>query len=416
MNSVIWAAQTKETVSGLSLFLASLPKWVITSAVAGAALLAVSLPFLLPHRDFSRTYRVAFMGNSMQYFNDFPRVMEVISGGRITQDSCFKGAATMVNLLQSGNGMYQKWSTKKALIEGEDDLYDFGACTVHQLLFGYDQYLTSSDWFDVENYTSVDDDYQGFYNDGSNPCFEDLDYLEYKVTYYLNNPPKWDYVVINDNTRSPARKDTREQTLEILQSTYVPWFQKLGAIPVLLDTHAYWTDWRNMDGLVDVPTFTSLTYEGYREYAEVLGSQLPAEQQPRIAPVGIAFLVIWEENYNMWLKLFHYDEVHASPYGTFLQSCIMHHTLFGYLPLMTDALPTNISTLFARARRMQPPTHPRKPFPTLEEAQYLYRVAERVVDGGYVPKSFTFYQNGEAAIVNSTEKDGVYSYDANGER
>ena len=46
-----------------------------------------------------------------------------------------------------------------------------------------------------------------------------------------------------------------------------------------------------MTGLTDIPIFMSLTYEGYREYAEAVGQYLPEEQQPKLAPVGLAFLL-----------------------------------------------------------------------------------------------------------------------------
>jgi len=46
-----------------------------------------------------------------------------------------------------------------------------------------------------------------------------------------------------------------------------------------------------MTGLTDIPIFMSLTYEGYREYAEAVGQYLPEEQQPKLASVGLAFLL-----------------------------------------------------------------------------------------------------------------------------
>ena len=48
-----------------------------------------------------------------------------------------------------------------------------------------------------------------------------------------------------------------------------------------------------------------------------------------IAPVGLAFLTIWEENYGFWnSKLFHIDRIHASPHGTYSKdaSSIVHCT------------------------------------------------------------------------------------------
>ena len=372
-----------------------LPPWAVPAGFASVAGLFVLLAFTLKSpNSFHKEISVAFVGNSMQYYNDLPRLMEALSGGQIHQNSCLHGDATIVNLLNTGNGMYKKFRTGSAILETNDDgskIYDFGACTVHQLVFGYDSQL-----YDDRNYNDDDND-NDHYNDGTNPCYEDPNYLEYSVAYFEENPPTWDFIVINDNTRSPAKNSTRQESLETLESTYVTWFNKSGAIPVFLDTHAYWTDWRDMTGLEDVPTFTSYVYEGYLQYADLLGSYLPQDQQPRIAPVGVAFLTVWEENYAMWTKLFHIDEVHASPSGTFVQGCVLHYTLFGRMPRKTDAIRDNMSFLWREARRMQPQTHRRNPFPTRSEAEYLYRVVERVVKEGHKPSSLILFQNGEAA-------------------
>jgi hypothetical protein len=303
-----------------------------------------------------------------------------------------------------------------------DILYDYGSCSVPMLLTGQDEvleeiYAFGEDWTyepqygDDDNGNAEADQYM----DGTNPCLEDYFYLKYTLLKGATDPsPRWDYIVMNDNTRAPARFINRQRSLETLNTTYLPWFLKTGATPVFMFTYGYWTEWREMDDLVDVPTFTSLTYEGYRQYAELLSSQLPSSQQPRIAPIGFAFLTIWEENYDTWLTLFHYDELHPSPSGTYLEALITHHTLFGVLPLRQNAIYEDMyESLWkkGRARRMQNPVHPRKPMPTKEEAEYLYGIAERICLGGYIPKSFTFYKNKEAAYPNQDDdgfKEGSY--------
>ena len=68
-----------------------------------------------------------------------------------------------------------------------------------------------------------------------------------------------------------------------------------------------------MSGLTDIPTFMSLTYVGYREYAEVIGRYLLENQQSKLAPVGLAYLLIWGKNPSMWAKLIDMDEIHLTP-------------------------------------------------------------------------------------------------------
>lgn len=378
-------------IAATTSFLSSLPFWVIPTGVASSLVLALVLLKLgITPFTYQKTIQVAFIGNAVQYFNDFPRFMEVISGDHVIQNSCLHEDATLLNLLQSGNGMLKKFNTDKARIGGgSSNLFDYGACTVHQLLFGYDGFLYG-DWKSY-SLSSTGSSYTGAYNDGLNPCYADADYLSYVSKQFLSNPMKWDYVVMNDDLQSPGLSESRQKSLGILMSTYAGWFAQTGSIPVFLDTPAYWTAFQNMSSFVNVPTFTSMTYEGYREYAGLLGSLLPAAQKPLIAPVGIAFLAVWEDDYEMWTKLFHYDEVNVSPHGTFLQGCVVHHTLFGHLPRADIALPDSMSSLFSRARRLQPPSHRRREWPTRDEGQYLYNIAKKVVRG-YLPTTFVKFK------------------------
>jgi hypothetical protein len=341
--------------------------------------------------------------------------MEALSGGHITQNSCLHGNANLETILTWGNGMYKIWSAGAARVYNDDyTVWDFGACTVHQLLFGYDDTLeTKVELYMMGNYSDMfgnnNDDFST-YIDGSNPCVQDENYYAWlKRQYADKGTPHFNYIVINDNTRSPARNDTRAQSLDILSHTYVKWFKTTGAVPILMSTYGYWTPYRDMGGLDDVPTFTSLTYEGYRQYADLLTQKLPSHLAPRIAPVGHAFLLVWEENYELWEKLFHVDKIHASPLGTFLQGCVVYYTIFGVMPPIEIALRSDMSALWDNARRFQPSDHRRMPFPTQEEATYLYNVALRIVQYKVIPRTFIEYQNGEASTY--IPMDDVYRVD-----
>jgi hypothetical protein len=197
--------------------------------------------------------------------------------------------------------------------------------------------------------------------------------------------------------------------LEVLEEEYLPWFLEIGATPVFIFTYGYWTPYRDMTGLGTVAEFTSLTYEGYKQYAALLEANLPASQKPRIAPVGLAFLIVWEEDYSLWERLFHIDMIHPSPSGTFLQACVLHHTLFGTPPKIDIAVREDMSNLWLRARRFQPGEHRRNPFPTQREAAYLYHVAKRVTVYGQKPKSLIEYKHGEA--VDYYPVDDLYKVD-----
>jgi hypothetical protein len=383
-------------------------------------------------------YKVAFVGNGMQSYNDFPRMMEALSDNHITQDCCLHTDADLETILVWGSGTFAIWHTGTARIDTAATTrpenasihqvqYDMGACTVRQLLFGYDrrlekrmQYMEENGYFavysddDRENQHNnqnqqeqfTDDSYS--YEDGKNPCFNDPDYYYYRQDYYDSiGPPKYDFIVMNDRSRAPARRETRNASLAILEHTYVDWFIESGATPIFIVTYGYETPYRDMSGLSDVATFTSLTYEGYKEYAELVGRYLPESQQPRLAPVGLAFLMVYEENPALWEKLFHLDQIHASPHGAFLQGCVVHHAIFGRLPPKNVALRNNMSALWNRARRMQPRKHTRLPMPTRQEAEYLYHIAERVTVRKQLPATLIRYKNHEAS--DYIPNDGIYA-------
>ena len=216
--------------------------------------------------------RVAFVGNSMQYYNDMPRLMEEISGGHITQNSCLHGGSSFSTMLTMGNGMYNKWDSGNARISDQDgSIHDFGACTgrfstciradkvleffsqndllaflfsVRQLLLGYDADLEQrmeemAGGNDDGDDSTIGDDYFSYY-DGSNPCLRQSSYYEYLDDIYAaSGQPSFDYLVMNDNTRAPARYESRVSSLEVLESTYIPWMLETGVTPVLLFTYGY---------------------------------------------------------------------------------------------------------------------------------------------------------------------------------
>jgi hypothetical protein len=433
------------------------PGAAVLSALSIVALLSLAVQSVLELRSprAPPSARVAFAGNSMMYYNDFPRFLSTLSGGRIEhQESCLHGDATLSSLLVSGNGMYKMWDTGNARVySNATTIHDFGACTVAQMLAGYDPDLearvqelqgnnnneNNNNQQQQEPEISYSDDFLSF-NDGKNPCLVDGSYYGWyqrelvqrygaadgdgdapgddasgggsddsSASALRPNPPQFDFLILNDNTRGPARVHTRQASLQILNSTYLPWILQSGAAPVLMATYGYSTPYRDMGGLGTVPVFTSLTHYGYQLYAEMLRPHLPASRQPRVAPVGIAFLVVWEENFNLWERLFHVDQIHSSPLGTYLQGCVVHHALFGRLPDPSVALRGDSSYLWHDARRFQPGTHRTDLFPTQQEATYLYHVAHRVSVLRYVPPSFLRFEHGEAAEY--TPQDDLYRVD-----
>ena len=326
--------------------------------------------------DWDEQLWVAFAGSSYLFVNDIPRLMEVISDGQVVQDSCLHAGGSLAALVMTGNGMYYRWRTNEALIQVNDDefakIYDYGACSVHMLIAGYDKYIE----YGNKN--------KAYYNDGSNPCLVDQYYIQYVTNKYSSYPPKWDYVVLADQSKRIASVEARNDTIDALISVYAPLLIKAGAVPLIVDTHAFWSGSGNMTGLSDIPTFTELIYDGVVAYADALSEVLPAEQAPVIVPVGLAYLTVWEENITAWKTLFLSDQVHASFHGSYFFAVILYTALFGHLPQKQVAIPEHMEYLFGYSRKNLGGNS----YPSDEEAQYLLNVAKRVVLNGHVPSSF----------------------------
>ena len=161
-------------------------------------------------------------------------------------------------VLLSGNGMYYRWQTNEALINPNDEddyyssldddagggnnsqpLYDFGACSVHQLLAGTDNYL------------QYGNGNRAYSDDGNNPCLVDQNYYRYIGNKYsYSDSPRWDFVVLADQSKrmAAASGDARYDTIDALVSVYAPLLQQAGSIPVIVDTHAFWSSHTNMTG------------------------------------------------------------------------------------------------------------------------------------------------------------------------
>jgi hypothetical protein len=205
----------------------------------------------------------------------------------------------------------------------------------------------------------------------------------------------FDFVVLADMTKRMAFQYTRNQTLGVLQEYYIPLLLKSGATPIIVETHAFWSDQTNMTGLGSLPTFAAMIHEGARQYAAILHETLPNEQRPIIAKIGIAYLTVYKENKDLYAKLLYKDSVHASLYGSFLFGCVLHCAIYGNAP--SNSVSSHVKDYFQNARKIQGTEYPSK-----REAIYLLKVAERVMLHGYVP---IFFDEEYSAITSYTLGD-----------
>jgi len=274
--------------------------------------------------------RVVFMGNSMLYYNDCPRFLTALSGHHIIeQNSTLKPSGTLKSLAKLGNNMSYKFHTSNALTQY--GTYDIGAPTIRHLL--------------------LDKAYG-----------------------------HWDYAIINDRTYNPAIELYRNATCKVLKSIYAPLLEMSGVLPVIVATYAPYRDNRRQN--LTIPEYTLKVMQGVEQYAEVLTTNLPQWQYAKVSPVGLAFSAVYEDNYDIWEKLFFTDELHPSPLGTYLQGCVLHCTLFGKPPPRRTAIQPQMSDLWSDARYAQRTAETNSSlamdFPTTKEARYLYNIAVKV--------------------------------------
>lgn len=258
-----------------------------------------------------REIRVAFLGNSMFYFNDCPRLLEQMmqdTGMVVTQNSCLRGGATLVSLWMEGNGMGKKFSTPPAL--QEDGTYDIGAATVEDLL----------------------------------------------------RSNLWTTVVINDHTQSPAREVSKEKAKKVLTEKYRPLLHNTTQV-VFLHTPAYrFPRIRDSDDLGDFDEFTDRVAQGYQEYKQLFPNSM-------IAPVGEAYRLIKRQDERLWEALYSWDDFHPSPTGTWLEACVIYCTILRMPPPIYNPL------WWEKCRYMQPPDQDPLPRPTVDDAETVRRIA-----------------------------------------
>ena len=298
-----------------------------------------------------RGARVAFLGNSIIYYNDCPRFLMNLGKGSVKyQDSCLRPSTNLTELWEQGNGMNQPYGFATEAAKNPDideDLYLFGPPT------------EPMNMYDVGAPTV-------------NALLECSDENKGKE--------KWDFVVMNDHTQAPARLDSRKTTQTFLLEKYLPLILENQATLVIIETAAYQRPGiNNSKDLGSAHEFQRRVREGIQSYLEALHPKFPETLQPRIAPVGTAYLHIHDNNNPLWNELFDpFDHFHPSPLGTFLQGCVVHCTLFGCAPPLPRT-EEEIKALWRDARVMHHiKTGKNRRLPSVKEAEELWNVAKRV--------------------------------------
>lgn len=304
---------------------------LLSTTTAASLALYMSASIKRNGRDDEKKRRgslsVSFLGNSIQYFNDCPRLVESMlthAGYTVQQDSCLRGGATLTSLWEKGNGMLHKFSTPPAARPKGRGGYDIGAPTPAAL-------------------------------------------LEPKKKAQSN------FVLLQDHTQHPTRPDTRRASLDTIRSHLLPLLlrqqSQAPTTVLLLQTFAYRVrGLKDSKDLGNLHSFTERLAEGYDAYATAL--RQGGLRQVHVVPMGRAVQWLYAHRRNdLWEALYSWDDFHPSPHGTWLQACLIFVALTGEAPPRYNAL------WWDNCRYMQPPDEKPLPLPTAQEAEDLRQVA-----------------------------------------
>ena len=323
---------------------------IFVGVIFGAAPTALtdntnSLSNQLQQQQSSRKHlKIAFVGNSIIFIHDGPGLLVAMleaSGDydTVEYDACLSAGASLVTL----------WRDHDPMVSGgcSPQFSTTGPMTMERLLVG----------------------------DNEDPTQQ--------------QKKEWDFVVMNDQTMAPAFAATRRKSLNMLNTTYAPKLYHAGATPIFLQTAAYRTKKaRDAYGLGTFEGFTQKLADGYQAYASTLTDYFEKQnklQQPPsptnqpcptkawIAPAGSAYAFLQHNpgKLDLFDKLYLDDDVHPSPYGTWLQACAVYSIITGKAPPRYSA-----KFWFKTARG---PMRTRYPVPSQTEGNALRDVAWQIV-------------------------------------
>ena len=227
-----------------------------------------------------RSLRIAFLGNSLTYYNDLPHLVQ-----HIIALNC-----------NTGGGAKELTATVGACLRGGQSLPSL--------------FATGGDY------------------DRPNKCIGSRDMYS-TVAELLSAPGGWDYVVCGDHTQGPARGDyqpakvasctpveiSRGRTIASLESEYAPLFLKAGATVVLFQTWGYFKDTKKSEEIGGFEEMSAKLAEGYGAYAAALRA---CDVPVLTAPVGDAFRKAHMADRALWGEMYQHDGFHPKALGSFL--------------------------------------------------------------------------------------------------
>ncbi len=148
------------------------------------------------------------------------------------------------------------------------------------------------------------------------------DHINSTETIEQINSQKWDFIVLQEQSQTPASVQVRTTQMYPAIRALVGKIKDNGSAPILFITWAHRDGWPEQN----IPTYENMQIaidEGYT----TIGQELKV----RMSPVGFAWLKMRQQNPQM--NLWQDDGSHPNEMGTYLAACVFYASIFRESPV-----------------------------------------------------------------------------------
>jgi hypothetical protein len=148
------------------------------------------------------------------------------------------------------------------------------------------------------------------------------DHLKANKTINALKSKKWNYVVLQEQTRIPSVEELRTEKMYPAVREFNRLIRERGATPLFFVTWARQDGWPEA-GMVNYESMQDQIDEGYMKIAQELNAP--------VAPVGAAWRMVVNEHPDM--KLWQEDGSQPTKRGSYLAACVFYAVIFGESPV-----------------------------------------------------------------------------------
>ena len=343
---------------------------------------------------------VAFCGNSMTYYNDLPKLVELmLQSLQTTRTTTVRTTATTTNKQTIQQAVAQQSIQDTCLLGGSNfaSLWTEGCHYSTEIPKFGDQGTVQSLLNSPRSFHDCNDDFDDDYDDDYDDYDEEQLYWDDEEQLY------WDAVVLQDGVVYASNDLLRNTSIQALREWYLPEIIKASSSQyrypnstttyvssskptkvLLLQTFPAKTVQIRQALLreADFDAFSDTIVEAYEDYANLIRTEFPAVPHT-IVPMAIAVKSLYHDpNSDLYNSLHHVDGFHPSPHATYLASCLVVAVLTGLSPPKYDP---RLAQQWQQQARFWATTEDENgreqmaPLPDSKDAEELRQLACRVV-------------------------------------